>query len=101
MHSSHLFACDQCVLDAAVHPPLVLLADITIALKALDLAGKACCKVLAGEVLNVRDTALALQRRHLVGLGFPPALVYLVSTDHRRNIFDPHRRHGLAWSRLL
>ena len=77
MRSSNLFACDQRVLDAAVHPPLVLLADITIALKALDFASKACRKVLAGEVLNVRDTALALQRRHLLGLGLPSAWVYL------------------------
>ena len=57
---AHLFACDNCVLDAIVHPTLILFADIPIALKALDLASKASGKVVTGEILDLSDPTLSL-----------------------------------------
>ena len=57
---SDLFACNQCVLNAVVHSPLVFLADISVAFKALNLPSKACSKVLTLEVLNLCDATLSL-----------------------------------------
>ena len=57
---AHLFACDNCVLDAIVHSTLILFADIPIALKALDLASKASGKVVTGEILDLRYPTLSL-----------------------------------------
>lgn len=57
---SDLFACNQCILYAIVHSPLVFLADIPVALKALDLPSEACSKVLTLEILNVCNATLSL-----------------------------------------
>ena len=57
---AHLLACDNCVLDAIVHPTLILLADITIALKTLDLASKASGEVITGEILDLSYPTLSL-----------------------------------------
>ena len=57
---SDLFSCNQCILYAIVHSPLVFLADIPVAFEALNLPSKACSKVLTLKVLNLRDATLSL-----------------------------------------
>ena len=58
--ATYLFACNQCVLYAVVHSPLILFADISIAFKALYLASKARGEVFALKVLYLRNATLPL-----------------------------------------
>ena len=61
--NAYLFACNQGVLYAIVHSPLILLADISIALEGFDFPSKARGEVLALKILDLRNPTFSLQAR--------------------------------------